>query len=478
MVFNLPQRVSIKDVQNLYLTGQATVSDVVNYFLEMIKEKDKNIQAVVRYNEELSKKLAGEIDQLLSKLAESEILDLIKTKPLLGVPYVMKDNILVEGEELTAQSKILDGYKSTYSSDVYNKLTQAGAILIAQTNMDEFAFGSSTEYSGFGQVTHNPWDNDRVAGGTSGGSAALVGAGVIPFAIGSDTGGSIRQPSSFCGVVGIRPTYGSVSRYGIISSTSSFDQAGPMTNTIDDNNLVLSVLQGKSLNDQTSIETKTKNETPKIKIGFPKEFLGDGLEPAVSEIFTDLRNNLSTEFEIVDVDLPLTKYNLSVYYILQTVEAAANLERFDTVRYGQQKGQEMYFDGRSQLGDEAKRRVMLGTYASSSGYYDAYYNKACQVRELIRRDYENAFENVDLLIMPASPFPAFKIGEKNNSDPMSMYLADIMTVSQPISKLPGLVVPGGFIENEDSKLPVGIQIVGAEGSEIDLYKIAKKIKSN
>ncbi|NJK70700.1 MAG: hypothetical protein HC932_00300 [Thermales bacterium] len=243
MVFDIPQNPTIKDIHNLYLTSQAKVTQVVEYFFEKIKQKDPNIQAVVRYNENLANQQASKLDNMIVNRTQIEIDDLLQKMPLFGVPYAMKDNVLVEGQLLTAQSRILDGYEATYSADIFEYLTEAGAVLIAQTNMDEFAFGSSTEFSGFGQITKNPWDNSRVAGGTSGGSAALVASGGVPFAIGTDTGGSIRQPSSFCGVVGMRPTYGSVSRYGIVASTSSFDQAGPISNSVEDNELILKVLQ-------------------------------------------------------------------------------------------------------------------------------------------------------------------------------------------------------------------------------------------
>jgi aspartyl-tRNA(Asn)/glutamyl-tRNA(Gln) amidotransferase subunit A len=368
--------------------------------------------------------------------------------------------------------------------------------------MDEFAFGSSTEYSGFGQKTHNPYDYDRVPGGTSGGSCACVSSGQVPFALGTDTGGSIRQPSSFCATVGLRPTYGLVSRFGIMPSTSSFDQAGPITHTIQDNQLILKVLTSDTTeSDQTCLEFSSKNNSQPsllhslapslntsvpsslapLKIGLPKEYFAEGLAPQVRAKFEQLVDQLKENHEVVEVSLKLSPHTLSVYYILQTVEAAANLERFDGVRYGKQADldspQEMFYKPRGEfLGNESKRRIMLGTYTSSAGYYDAYYNKACQVRELIRQDFLQAFEQVDVLIMPASPFPAFKIGE-NTSDPMAMYLADIMTVSHPIARVPGLVIPIGFVDWDNTSLPVGAQLVGPEQSEETLYELGKIIES-
>lgn len=473
MSISLESHPTISDVTQLYRNGH-TVTEVVQYFLTTIKTLDEDIQSVVRLNEELALSVAKELD---GELANSDIDKLLEEKPLFGIPFALKDNILVEGEPLTAQSRILDGYTASYSADVYNRLRDAGGVLVAQTNMDEFAFGSSTEFSGFGQVTKNPHDTTRVPGGTSGGSAAMIAAGMLPVAIGTDTGGSIRQPASFTGTIGIRPTYGTVSRYGIVASTSSFDQAGPITNSLSDNRLVLSILQQDSDLDQTSIPVdKTTTSSDKFVVGVPKEFLGDGLDEDVKQVFDALIETHGDAIEFKEVELPMSKYTLAVYYILQTVEAAANLERFDTVRYGNAvENGEMFFDGRDQFGDEAKRRIMLGTYTSSAGYYDAYYNKACQVRELIRKDLNETLESVDALIMPASPFPAFKIGE-NSNDPMAMYLADIMTVTHPITRVPGLVIPGGTVHKDSKDLPVGIQIVGKEHSEDTLYALAEALQ--
>lgn len=470
---NLPQKPSIKDIHELYKQGKSVIK-VIEYFLQRIDELDKKIKSVVRTNKETAISTARLLD---TELSNSDITELIKLKPLFGVPFALKDNILVEGQPLTAQSKILAGYTASYNSDVYRQLEDAGGVMVAQTNMDEFAFGSSTEFSGFGQITHNPHDLERVPGGTSGGSAAMIAAGILPFAIGTDTGGSIRQPASFTGTFGIRPTYGTVSRYGIVASTSSFDQAGPITNSLEDNQLILQILQQKSKQDQTSINKKDVTSKNTVKIGIPKEFFGDGLNPKVKKIFDSVIEKNKDSIDFVEVDIQMSEYSLGVYYILQTVEAAANLERFDTVRYGNtidHANKEMFFDGRTLFGDEAKRRIMLGTYTSSAGYYDAYYNKACQVRERIRQDLNSTLEKVDALLMPASPFPAFKIGE-NSSDPMSMYLADIMTVTHPITRVPALVIPGGVVEEDGKKLPVGIQLVGPEHSENILYDIASQI---
>jgi aspartyl-tRNA(Asn)/glutamyl-tRNA(Gln) amidotransferase subunit A len=478
MAITLPSNPTIKDIHLQYLTKTATVREVVEYFYDLIDTKDTKINSVVRLTKDFALSLTTSLDNEIANKSETEIAEIISKKPLFGIPFAMKDNILVVDQLMTAQSKILDGYKSSYSSDVYNILVDNGAILLAQTNMDEFAFGSSTEFSGYGQVTHNPKDLSRVPGGTSGGSAAMVASGQIPFAIGTDTGGSIRQPASFCGIYGIRPTYGTVSRWGIVASTSSFDQAGPLANSLEDTQLVIDLLQKKSLKDQTSIERQSIESPKKLSIGIPSEYFGAGLDPKIKVSFDKAIDKLKLTHEVKPIQLTTTKYALSVYYILQTVEASANLERFDGVRYGKQlPGGELFTASRdSYFGDESKRRIMLGTYTSSAGYYDAYYNKACQVRELIRRDFARAFEEVDVLLMPASPFPAFKIGE-NSNDPMAMYLADIMTVSHPIAKIPGLVIPLETIDFDGIKLPVGAQLVSKEFGENSLFEIAKVLQN-
>jgi len=482
-MFSLSSNPTIAEVLHLYTTRQATVEQVVKFFLNRIDHLDKKIQAVVRKNEALAFATAAKLDELLNATDDTDLANLFSKYPLFGVPFMLKDNILVEGIEATSQAKILDGYVAPYSSNVYERLADAGGVFIAQTNMDEFAFGSSTEFSGFGQVTHNPHDLDRVPGGTSGGSAAAVAAGMVPFALGTDTGGSIRQPSSFCGTVGLRPTYGFLPRYGIMASTSSFDQPGPITNTVEDTALVFSILSGKSNNDQTNLDVSLHQPKSSVTIGIPKELFGEGLAPEVRAAFEQLISELRLKHEVKEVSLKLSPEVLSVYYILQTVEASANLERYDGIRFASQHKDDqvvedsagMYFEARSKgFGDETKRRIMLGTYTSSAGYYDAYYNKACAVRELMRREYAEVFKEVDVLLMPASPTPAFKIGE-NSEDPMAMYLADIMTVSHPIVRVPGLVVPFTTVNFEGANLPVGAQLVGPELSENTLFELGKEV---
>lgn len=482
-MFSLSKKPTIKEVQDLYREKKATVTEVVKYFFNRIENLDTKLKATVRNSEEIAKKIAKEQDLILEG---GSFEDIINQQPLFGVPFVIKDNILVEGLETTSQSKILEQYIAVYSADIYNNLEKAGAILMAQGNMDEFAFGSSTEKSGFGQVTKNPHDTERVAGGTSGGPAVAVASGQAVFAIGTDTGGSVRQPSSFCGTVGMRPTYGLLSRYGIMASTSSFDQPGPISNSIKDNHTVLEAMRGATDEDQTNLEFRGKNTELKntkketFTIGIPKEYFEEGIYEAVKKQFEKLAEQLKKQgHTIKEVELESTKYNIATYYILQTVEAAANLERYDGIRYGKQveEMKELFFDAReSLLGDESKRRIMVGTYTSSAGYYDAYYNKACQAREKIRREWQKVLEDVDVIIGPVSPFPAFKISE-NMSDPLAMYLADIMTAPQSITRLPGLSVPIGNVEKEGSSLPVGAQVTGPELSEKTLYKVGQIIEN-
>ena len=457
---------TIKNLQESYKNNITTPKEYIKNLLETIQDLDKDNQSIVSIDKVL-------VESLLQNLEDNY--PTTNSLPLWGIPCLIKDNILLEGQEVNAQSKILKGYIAPYTSDVARKLIEAGAIIIGRTNMDEFAFGSSTEFSGFGQVTKNAHDTTKVAGGTSGGSAVAIALGLVPFALGSDTGGSIRQPASFNGIYGLRPTYGSVSRYGVIASASSFDQVGPLANCLEDIELVYSILKGKEVNDQTSINLPDLIAISKPRIGIAKEFL-ENLNPEVKEAFDELINKVKNSYDLVEIELPHTKYILPVYYILQTVEASSNLERFDQVRFARSveilESKDLYYKAReTELGDETKRRIMLGTYTSSAGYYDAYYNQACKVRKIIQDEYQLAFTKIDALIMPACPFPAWDIGGKTD-DPMAMYTADIMTVSQPIAKLPALVVPLAMSNN----LPVGLQIVAKENNDINLLAIAKLIE--
>ena len=405
--------------------------------------------------------------------------------PLGGIPVAIKDVINVAGEPCTCASKILQGYTAPYDATVIRKLRAAGAIPFGRTNMDEFAMGSSTENSAL-QVTRNPRDPERIPGGSSGGSAAVVAADEALASLGSDTGGSIRQPAALCGCVGLKPTYGRVSRYGLVAFASSLDQIGPFTHTVEDAALVLQAIAGHDPLDSTSLDvpvpdySATLNDGVKgLRLGVPKEYFVDGMDPQVAarvreaiEIYRGLGA------EIVDVSLPHTKYAVADYYIIATAEASANLARFDGVRYG--KRAEAPRDladhyGRTRgegFGKEVKRRIILGTYVLSSGYYDAYYLRAQKVRTLIRRDFEEAFQKVDGLISPTSPVPAFKIGERM-ADPLQMYLADIFTIAANLAGICGISIPCGDVEVDGKNLPVGLQIMAPAFEEARLLRIAQ-----
>jgi aspartyl-tRNA(Asn)/glutamyl-tRNA(Gln) amidotransferase subunit A len=391
--------------------------------------------------------------------------------PLGGVPLAVKDLFCVENVPSAAASRILEGHRPAYTATSVRKLQEAGAPLLGKTNMDEFAMGSSNENSGFGPV-QNPWDRERVPGGSSGGSAAAVAAGLAPWAIGTDTGGSIRQPASLCGVVGLKPTYGAVSRYGMIAFASSLDQAGPLTRDVKDAALLFSHMTGRDPCDSTSLEhpgdvgEPTAERLDGIRFGVPKNLTRDGVEPGVTEVFeSTLKLIEELGGEVHEVDLPNADHGLSAYYLLAPAEASANLARYDGVRYGLRSGNgdllSMYEQTRHDgFGDEVKRRIMLGTYALSSGYYDALYGKAQRVRTKIAEDFTNAFEQVDVIVTPTSPTVAFKLGERTD-DPYAMYLSDYFTVPMPLAGIPALSIPAGLSEG----LPVGFQLAGPAFSE-------------
>ncbi len=409
-----------------------------------------------------------------------------KTKPS-GIPVSIKDNICTDGFNTECCSKILEGFKPPYNATVINKIMAAGnSFLGLKCNMDEFAFGSSTENSCFGP-THNPWNLECVPGGSSGGSAAAVAADEAIWALGSDTGGSIRQPASFCGVVGLKPTYGRVSRYGLIAFASSLDQIGPLTKDVWDCALLMNIISGYDPNDSTSINTPvpdyTKdlvNDVKGLKIGIPKEYFVAGLDPEVKTIVEEAINklkNLGAQFK--EVSLPHTEYAVPVYYIIATAEASSNLARFDGVQYGlRAKAQgliDMYKKTRQLgFGDEAKRRIILGTFALSHGYYDAYYLRALKVRTLIKQDFDNVFKDFDCIITPTSPTPAFKIGEKTD-DPLQMYLSDIYTISVNLAGIPAISIPCGFTKKG---LPVGLQILSKHFNESALFRLAYTYEQN
>ncbi len=524
-MFAVSKHPTISEIQSHYRSGDATPTQMVQFFLNRSKKIDKDIHSVLRFTEKLAMEQAKNCENLIQEYKERYISKstnsgetkltkvvpikpsliwfekLIQDYPLFGIPYNLKDNILVEGEIATSSSNIIDGFIAPYSSTVYLKLRDSGAILISQSNLDEWAVGSSTENSAF-VITKNPYDLTRVPGGSSGGPAAVVASGQVVFSLGSDTGGSIRSPASFCGVVGIKPTYGMVSRYGVMPLSSSLDQVGPFTNSVLDNLIILTILSGKDISDQTSIDTRmVHDELKKIKIsklktrtskkitrtshklviGIPKEYFSEGIDPLISKaVQKTIRDLGQLGYETKKVSLPLTKYGLAVYYTTMTVETAANLQRYDGVRFGKQfeevDGQLFYHIRSKGFGEEPKRRIMLGTFASSSGYYDAYYNTAMKVKEKMRRDFDKVFEKVDALICPTSPEFAFKIGEKTD-EPIKMYLSDILVYGANLAKIPAISVPLGLIDRKgEISLPTGIQLMVAEKHEDTLYKIALDIE--
>ncbi len=414
-----------------------------------------------------------------SALAQAKKADV--SLPLGGVPIAIKDVLNVKDDPLTCSSKILQGYIAPYDATVIRKLREAGAVLLGRTNMDEFAMGSSTENSAWG-VTRNPWDLDRVPGGSSGGSAAAVGGHEAFAALGSDTGGSIRQPAAFCGCVGLKPTYGRVSRFGLTAFASSLDQVGPFTKTVRDAALLLEVLSGHDVNDNTSARRPVPKYTAALtgdvkglRLGIPKEYFISGIDPEIEQsVRAAIKHFEGLGAEIVEVSLPHTEYAVAVYYIVATAEASANLARFDGVRYGRRaQGASDVIDmyGRTReegFGAEVKRRIILGTYVLSSGYYDAYYNRAQKVRQLLRQDFAQAFTKCDAILTPTSPSSPFKVGERVN-DPLQMYLADIFTIAVNLAGICGLSLPCGFTK---TKLPIGLQIIGPQWGEETILRAA------
>ena len=405
--------------------------------------------------------------------------------PLAGVPIALKDNLCVRGMRTTASSRILERFVPPYDATTVQRIEQAGAIIVGKTNCDEFAMGSSNENSAFGPV-RNPWATHRTPGGSSGGSAAAVAARCVPLALGSDTGGSIRQPASFCGVIGLKPTYGRVSRYGLLAFASSLDQIGPIGRTAADAALALGVLAGADVADATAshqpvpdFTASLTGEVKGVRIGVPRAFVAEGVDAGVRSAFDAALDALRRAGAmLVDIALPHAKYAIPVYYLVATAEASSNLARYDGVRYGHRSSgdgelglKEMYARTREEgFGAEVKRRIMLGTYVLSAGYYDAFYLKAQQVRTLLRNDYERAFESVDVVAMPTSPIPPFRLGEKTD-DPLQMYLADVFTVSANLAGLPAISIPCGFVEQPE-RLPVGLQLTGRFFDESTLLRVA------
>ncbi len=460
------------NLQEMLLKKELSVTDLVQEAYTRIKDVDEKVQAFLTLDEENAFNQAKQLDSLL---AAGE-----KTGPLFGLPIGIKDNIVTKNLRTTCSSRILENFNPIYNATVMEKLHNAGTITIGKLNMDEFAMGSSTENSYY-MNTKNPWNLDTVPGGSSGGSAAAVAAGEVLFSLGSDTGGSIRQPAAYCGVVGLKPTYGRISRFGLVAFASSLDQIGPITRTVEDNAFLLNAISGVDPMDSTSANVAvpdfTKGLTGDIKglkIAVPKEYLGEGVSEEVRQSVLDALKVLETlgaTWE--EVSLPHSKYALATYYLLSSSEASANLSRFDGIRYGYRADNaesliELYKQTRAEgFGDEVKRRIMLGTFALSSGYYDAYYKKAQKVRTLIKKDFEDVFEKYDVIVGPTTPTPAFKIGE-NVNDPLTMYANDILTIPVNLAGVPGISVPCGFTNG----LPLGLQIIGKHFDEESVYKVA------
>ncbi|MCE5249989.1 Asp-tRNA(Asn)/Glu-tRNA(Gln) amidotransferase subunit GatA [bacterium] len=460
-------------------TGEVSSVEATEAVLRRIEQLEPIINAYITV---IADKALDRARSLDDKRARGE-----DTGPLGGVPMAIKDSIIVAGTRTTAGSHILENYIPPYNAHVIDKLLDAGAVFVGKSNTDEFTMGSTCETSYFG-TARNPHNIDRVTGGSSGGSAAALAAHECIAALGSDTGGSIRQPASFCGVVGIKPTYGRVSRFGLIAYASSLDQIGPMTKSVEDSALVLSVIAGHDRRDSTSLDepvpdyiAETDAGVKGLRVGLPREYFGEGLDPEVLKVTLEAVDILKSEgIEIVDISLPHTEYAVPTYYLLATAEASANLERYDGVRYGHRSGDaenlyEMYSKSRSEgFGIEVKRRIMLGTYCLSAGYYDAYYRKAQKVRRLIKEDFDHAFGTVDAILAPVCPTTAFPVGSKIN-DPLQMYLADIYTISLNLAGLPGITVPAGKARDG---LPVGVQFMGRILDESTLFRIARVLERN
>jgi len=459
------QNLTIKAIHQGLRNKDFSATELVESFLKRIEEENKEIFAYIFVDQEGALQQAKEIDQLIAQGRELPVLG--------GIPFAVKDNILVKDLPCTAGSKILENYIAPYDATVIKKLKNQKAVLLGKTNLDEFAMGSSTEYSAFGP-TRNPLDKERVPGGSSGGSAAAVSAGLAVFALGSDTGGSIRQPASFCGVVGLKPTYGAVSRFGLIAMASSLDQIGPITRTIQDARTVFNIIKGKDPLDSTSFwieKSDSKFNIKELRAGIPKEFFVKGIDPRIEKLTNE-------GAKIQEISLPhCTDYALATYHIIMPSEASSNLARYDGIKYGlsvQESNdlKEVYSRSRQQgFGQEVRRRIMLGTFALSAGYYDAYYLRAQKVRTLIREDFRKAFEKVDVILTPTSPTLPFKIGEKTK-DPLSMYLSDIFMTAVNLAGIPALSVPSGKVEN----LPVGIQIIGKPFEEEMILKVGEVVE--
>ncbi len=465
------KNLKIKEIKNGLLKKEFSAVELVQGYLERIKEKDKEIGAFLHVSQELALSHAKIIDEKIAKAEEMP--------ELAGVPMAIKDNILVKGFKCSAGSKILGNYQAVFDATCIKKLKKAGAIFLGKTNLDEFAMGSSTENSAF-KETRNPLDLERVPGGSSGGSAAAVAADESCCALGSDTGGSIRQPAAFCGLVGLKPTYGAVSRYGLIAFASSLDQIGPIAKTTEEAEIIFNIIKGKDEKDSTSRESESEvkgKEAKNLVVGLPKEYFSEGIDGRIKEAIDRTIKELTergVKFE--EISLAHSKYALACYYLISTSEASANLARYDGVKYGLSQNSSSllnnYLETRGEgFGREVKRRIMLGTYALSAGYYDAFYLKARKIRSLIKKDFREAFEKVDLIFTPTTPSLPFKIGERID-DPLQMYLSDILTVSANLTGLPALSLPC----SKTGALSVGLQIIGKPFQEREIFEAGKFIE--
>jgi aspartyl-tRNA(Asn)/glutamyl-tRNA(Gln) amidotransferase subunit A len=464
---------SIRELHQQLVKRERSAVEIATEALDRIQALEPQLHSFLRVTAAQALATAQQVD---AKIAAGESIGWLE-----GIPVGIKDNLCTQGIPTTCASRILENFVPPYESTVTQKLKDAGAVMVGKTNLDEFAMGSSTENSGY-QVTANPWDLSRVPGGSSGGSAAAVAAEECTVALGSDTGGSIRQPASLCGVVGMKPTYGLVSRYGLVAYASSLDQIGPLARTVEDAAILLEAIAGYDPKDSTSLKIDIPNYTQflpdtnllGLKVGVITETFGEGLDTVVADAVHKALNQLqSLGAEIQEISCPRFRYGLPVYYIIAPSEASANLARYDAVKYGLREEAEnllsMYAKTRATgFGTEVKRRIMLGTYALSAGYYDAYYLKAQKVRTLIKQDFENAFEQVDVLVCPTSPTTAFKAGEKTD-DPLSMYLSDLMTIPVNLAGLPAISIPCGF---DQQGLPIGIQFIGKVLGENQLFQVA------
>ena len=464
---------TVHELQEKLKKKELTITEITKAYTDRINEKEKEVQAFVTVLADEANKQAKEIEE---KIENGEI-----KGELAGIPIGIKDNMCTKGIKTTCSSRMLENFVAPYDATVIERINAENMIDIGKLNMDEFAMGGSTEYSYF-KKTRNPWNLNKVPGGSSGGSAAAVAANMVPWALGSDTGGSIRQPSSFCGVVGLKPTYGLVSRYGLVAFASSLDQIGPITKDVYDSAMLLNLIAGHDEKDTTSEKREKidytkclKNDVKGLKIGVPKEFFGEGINQEVKEALEkSIKTYKELGAEIIEISLDIAEYALATYYIIACAEASSNLGRFDGIRYGYRTKEfknlkELYKKSRSEgFGPEVKRRIILGTYVLSSGYYDAYYKKAQQVRTLVMNEFNKGFEKCDVILTPTSPTVAFDIGSKSNN-PLEMYLADICTVSVNIAGLPGISVPCGV---DKEGMPIGMQLIGNKFCEETILNAA------